>query len=259
MIFLFQKRSKKQLAQKKRYGSDILLYLFLLAQLGVWNITRHYPPNMAIVPDVPSEMSVKAFSLGDGQFYFRLLAYQLQNAGDSFGRFTPLKDYNYHQLYYWFVLLDSLDHRSNFVPSIASYYFSQTQRTEDVRYVVDYLDQHASKDLYHKWWWMAQAVYLANHKLKDKDLALKLANKLAKTPRDDIPLWTKQMPAFIHEQRGELDEALVIIEDIAKNADHMDEGELNFMRYFVQERLGKVIEQYPEHLQKKQPQTPSIN
>lgn len=229
-----------------RYRSDSVLYLLLVAQILVWSITRHHAPSLDIVPDVPSITSVKALSLGDEQFYFRVLGYQLQNAGDSFGRFTALKAYNYHQLYYWFVLLDSLDSTSNFIPSMASYYYSQTQYIPDVRYVVDYLDEHASKDLYHKWWWMAQAVYLANHKLRDKDLALKLAYKLAETPRNDIPLWVKQMPAFIHEQRGEMDEALIIIEDIMKHADHMDPGELNFMRYFVEERLGKLVRQYPE-------------
>ena len=233
---------------KKRpfYRSDILLYLALGLQIVVWTVTRHHLPTPGIVPNVPSQTSVKALSLGDEQFYFRILAYQLQNAGDSFGRFTALKSYNYHLLYYWFTLLDSLDHTSNFVPSMASYYYSQTQNTPDVRYIVDYLDQHASKDLYHKWWWMGQAVYLANHKLKDKDLALALAYKLASTPRDDIPLWAKQMPAFIHEQRGEMDEALVIIEDMMKHADRMEPGELNFMRYFVEERLGKLVSQYPE-------------
>lgn len=232
---------------KKIKCSNIWLIILLIAQMGVWQITKRYPPNLGIVPDVPSQMSIKAFSLGDEQFYFRVLGYRLQNAGDTFGRFTALKDYNYHQLYYWFTLLDSLDATSNFIPSMASYYFSQTQRVSDVRYVIDYLDQHASRDLYHKWWWMAQAVYLANHKLNDKDLALKLAYKLAATPRNDIPLWAKQMPAFIHEQRGELDEALVIIEDILKHSDHMDPGELNFMHYFIQERLGKLKEVIKTH------------
>ncbi|MCE3233714.1 MAG: hypothetical protein K0R98_1971 [Rickettsiaceae bacterium] len=201
---------------------------------------------LAIVPDVPSELSIKAMSLGDEQFYFRTLAFQLQNAGDTFGRFTALRDYNYNQLYHWFTLLDTLDAKSNFVPSLAAYYYSQTQNTPDVKYVAQYLEETSMRDLYNKWWWMSQAVYLANYKLKDKDWALRLAYELASTPRNDIPIWAKQMPAFIHEQRGEEEQALQIISSIINNVDNIDQGELNFMAYFVKERLKKLVEDHPE-------------
>lgn len=215
-------------------------------QIGLWTQTKHYKPDLAIVPDVPSKASIKAISLGDEQFYFRTLAFQLQNAGDTFGRFTALKNYNYNKLYHWFTLLDTLDSKSHFVPSLAAYYYSQTQNIPDVKYVAQYLEEHAEKDMYNNWWWMSQAVYLANHKLKDKEWALKLAYKLAATPRNDIPLWVKQMPAFIHEQRGEEEQAVRIISDILNNVDNIDQGELNFMSYFVTKRLNQLLEDHPE-------------
>lgn len=224
---------------KRFFKTDIMVYLLLLCQILLWTQTKQYKPNLAIVPDVPSKLSIKAISLGDEQFYFRTLAYQLQNAGDTFGRFTALKHYNYEKLYHWFTLLDSLDDKSHFVPSLAAYYYSQTQNTPDVKYVAKYLEETSEKDLYNKWWWMGQAVYLANHKLKDKEWALKLAYKLASTPRDDVPLWVKQMPAFIHEQRGEEDQAMKLVCEIISNYDNIDQGELNFMTHFVLERLDK--------------------
>ena len=234
------------MSRRQFFRSDMVVYLFLVAQVILWTQTKHHTPNLAIVPDVPSKMAIKAISLGDEQFYFRTLAFQLQNAGDTFGRFTSLKEYDYNKLYHWFVLLDMLDSKSHFVPSLAGYYFSQTQNTPDVKYVAKYLEEHSERDLYNKWWWMGQAVYLANHKLEDKEWALRMAYKLASTPRDDIPIWTKQMPAFIHEQRGEEEQALHIISEILNNADKIDQGELNFMSYFVTERLKKLIEDHPE-------------
>jgi hypothetical protein len=198
---------------------------------------------------VPSELSIKAFSFGDEQFYFRTLAFDLQNAGDTFGRFTALKLYDYSKLYQWFTLLDKLDSRSNFVPSIASYYYSQTQNTPDVKYIVQYLEEDVglnSENKYNKWWWLGQAVYLANQKLQNKDWALKLAYQLAATPRKDIPLWTKQMPAFILEQKGEEEQAMQIVADILNNAENIEPGELNFMAYFVTDRLKKYIDDHPE-------------
>lgn len=229
-----------------KYKSDLILYFFLCLQVALWTYTKSYPPVMGIVPNVPSKTSVKALSLGDEQFYFRILAFNLQNAGDTFGRFTALKHYNYQKLKDWFMLLDELDPKSNFIPSLAGYYFSQTQNKADLIYIIDYLEAHAERDMYHKWWWMAQASYIANHKMNNKDRALALAKKVAATKRDDLPIWAKQMPVFILEQKGEFEEAYAMIEEIVRNIDSLEPGEANFIRYFIQERLHKMIDEYPE-------------
>lgn len=219
----------------------IFVFLCLLGlQVAWWNYTRHIMPSMDIVPDVPGVDTVKALSLGDEHAYFRLLALQLQSAGDTFGRFTALKLYDFNKLYHWFSLLDKLDARSNHVPAMAGYYFSQTQNTPDVRYVVDYLIEHAQRDIQHKWWWATQAVYLANHKLKDKDLALKAAKMLEGVK--GIPMWAQQLPALVHEQRGEMEDAKKIIENILKSTDELSQSELNYMRYFVEERIERLDE-----------------
>ena len=193
---------------------------------------------MIIVPDVPNERAINILALGDRQFYFRHLAFIIQNAGDSWGRFTALKDYNYPQLLEWFLLLDSLDSQSNFIPSLASYYYAQTQTKSDTIYIVEYLRQHANRNLRTKWWWLVQATYIANHILKDKQLALEIAYELTLVPRDvKMPLWARQMPAFIHEQLGEKDASKEIIINILENFDNLSDGELNFMEYFIRDRL----------------------
>lgn len=222
------------------YG--IFLGLFI-AQIVFWNQTRAIMPNMAIVPDVPGREVVKALSLGDEQFYFRVLALYIQNAGDTYGRFTPLKDYNYDKLSKWFTLLDVLDNRSDFIPSLATYYYSQTQHIPDIRYIVDYLSAHADGRVEEKWWWLIQAIYLANHKLEDKDLALEVGKPLldAKT----IPLWARHFPAFIYEQKGEKEQALYVMEHVLNAYENktLSREDFNFMKYFIEERLNSVLPQ----------------
>ncbi len=217
-----------------------VLMLALAAQGGFWWKTRSIIPEMTIVPDVPGEATVKALSLGDEQVFFRFLALNVQNAGDTFGRFTALYKYDFNRLYHWFNLLDTLDNQSNYVPSMATYYFSQTQHKPDVKYIVDYLENHAKGRVKDKWWWVVQAVYLSNHKLEDKDRALELANMLKDVK--DIPLWAQQMPAFIHEQRGEMEEASAIIENILKSEQQLKQGELNFMYFFLKDRTKRLDE-----------------
>lgn len=217
-----------------------LLALCLLGQGGFWNYSRGVMPQMGIVPDVPGERTVRALSFGDDQAFFRLLALNIQNSGDTFGRFTALYKYDFKRLYHWFHLLDRLDNRSNYLPAMATYYFSQTQNPSDVRYLIDYISEYTEGRAKEKWWWVAQASYLASHKLNDLDLALRLAQRLRGVK--DIPLWAQQLPAFIYEQRGEFGDALAIIEEILKDPEQYSQGELNFMRYFIDERLGRLEE-----------------
>lgn len=232
----------------RRYGVFLVL---CAAQVLFWSHSRTIVPNMAIVPDVPGKDVVKALSLGDEQFYFRVLALHIQNAGDTYGRFTPLKDYDYSKLAKWFELLDSLDNRSNYIPMLATYYYSQTQNVPDVRYIVDYLSAHVEGRVETKWWWLIQAMYLANHKLEDKDLALQVGKPLieAKT----IPFWARQFPAFIYEQKGELAEALYVMEHVLKGyeKEKLSRADFNFMKYFIEERLQ---EELPEGFEQRAPE-----
>jgi hypothetical protein len=106
-----------------------------------------------------------------------------------------------------------------------------------VRPLVDYIYEHSIRDIEHKWWWLVQAIYLAQHKLNDLDLALKVARPLVDKR---VPVWAQQMAAIVHEKRGEMGDALSIMETIAKNADAIPERDLRYMQYFVKERLDRL-------------------
>lgn len=223
----------------RRLRAPIALLTALLTLQGAfWWHTRQIMPEMGIVPEVPGERTVKALSFGDDEAFFRLLGLTLQNSGDTFGRFTALYKYDFNKLYHWFHLLDKLDARSDYLPSMATYYFSLTQNRDDVHYMVDYLEEYTEGRSKEKWWWVTQASYLADHKLNDTARALKIAERLQGV--QGIPMWAQQLPAFIHEKRGEFDQALAIIQEILKDPSQYSQGELNFMKYFIGERLGKM-------------------
>lgn len=214
------------------------LALFVALQGAFWWHSRDIRPEMSIVPEVPGEATVRALSFGDEEAFFRLYALGLQNSGDTFGRFTALYKYDFKKLTAWFYLLGKFNNESNYLPAMATYYFSQTQNPSDVNYIIDYLDDYTKDRVKEKWWWVVQGVYLAEHKTGDLERAGQFAERLRGV--QDIPIWAQQMPAFIHEKRGEFGEALVIIEEIAKHPENYTQGELNFMKYFVDERLGRL-------------------
>lgn len=224
----------------------LLLCVIAVAQIAFTSSIKHIRPELGYVPTPPTTSFLKGIALGDEQFMFRAMGLVLQNSGDTFGRFSALKLYNYKDLSQWFALQDMLDAQSNYMPSMAAYYFSQTQNVKDVRYLVDYLYEHSRRDVKNKWWWLMQAIYLANHKLEDPDLALKVAEPLSDP---GLPVMAQQLLAIVHEQRGELDQAFDIITEIQKHTADIEEKDLRYMEYFAEERL-KRLEDYEKELKK---------
>lgn len=229
------------------YSHKIFLYLFIFTcafQIVFWFKTESIKPKYDIVPNVPSPHFVKAVSLGDNEFLFRILAFQLQNAGDVYAGFTALKNYDYSRLYQWWNLLDELDAKSNLVPAMSVYYYSQTQNKPDAGYVVKYIDNRAEKNLNENWWWLFQTIYIATNVLNDNDLALKIANKIAKNTDPNAPIWTKQIPAFINARMGNDCLAFKIIQDMVdedkKGIRKFTPEEVGFMKYFINQRLKNL-------------------
>jgi hypothetical protein len=227
--------------------NHIFISFFLLCFVGqfiFWFKAEKIKPDIHLVPPLPSLSSVKAFSFGDEQFYFRILALRIENAGDSFGRFSALKNYDYDKLYQWFKILDSLDNRSIYVPTLAASYYSQTQKKEDTKYIVQYLDEFASRDIDKYWWWMVQAFYIANSTLKDYTTSLEIAYKLSKNKNEAAPIWTKQLPAFVHAKLGKDCTAFLfiskIIEEDQSGERKIKPDEIAFMRYFIKQRLDSL-------------------
>ena len=205
-------------------------------QAAFWTQTRHIRAGWAGVPPVPSREVARAWALGDGQFLYRAATFTLQNMGDEGGRVTPLKDYDYQRLGRWFALLDGFDSESQYLPVLVGYYFSQSQNREDVRVVVDYLDRLAARDPQRNWRWLAHAIYLARHRIGDMNLALNLAYRLAALDVPGLPIWTRQMPAFVLAKVGAKEPARDLMEAILEDPNVPPE-EQRFMRAFIDEHL----------------------
>ncbi|MFC1659630.1 hypothetical protein ACFL0U_03630 [Pseudomonadota bacterium] len=223
------------------------LLLFFLLQILFWYKIESIKPNLGIVPDLPSKHAARALSLGEEEFYFRVKGLRLQNAGDTFGRVTPLKNYDYKKLYQWFSFLDTINPRSHYIPALAGNYYSNSQNPEDSRYIVKYLEEHYDFNPEGNWWWLYQAIYLATYKLKDQDLTMRLAYKLAETSGENAPTWTKQMAAIMHSKFGQHCESLRVINNILNEYEsgksNISDEDINFMLYFINNRLKAMKEE----------------
>jgi hypothetical protein len=219
----------------------IFIVIILLGlQANFWWKSRGLLPDLGIVPELASRSEMQLLAFGDDELYFRIMSFRMNNIGDTFGRFNPLKNYNLEKLYHWFIRLDEFDNQSNALPTLAANYFSQTQKKSDVIYMVNYLYEHSWKNPKQNWWWLTQAVYLAMHKIKDDEYALKIATKL--TGVQGIPAWAQEMEAIVREKRGELEDAFLIMKKMLEEKETFTQSELNYMKYFMEERVQRLGE-----------------
>ncbi len=208
--------------------------LFLILNLGVWLLVRRESAQWLNVPPPPSQNFAAAYGLGDKGFAYRVNGLMLQNMGDTGGRVSALKDYNYERLSEWFFLQDSLDNRSEYIPYLAGFYFSGVQDPQKFRPVLKYLDKVGHHNFDEKWRWLAQAVFIARYQIRDLDIALALAKKLADLNRPGMPAWVEKMPVYVMTAKGSKEDAYALMLEILKaGADTMHPSEINQTRFFI--------------------------
>ena len=199
----------------------VIFILLLFIQFLFWKKYTNFRAKLEVVNTPPNEKTMKAFTFGDDEFFYRIKSFKVQNMGDTYARNTPLRDYDYRKLYGWFKELEKLDYDSNYLPSMVAYYFSQTQNIEDRIYVVRFLLEHALKNPEKKWWWMYQASYIAYYTMNNKDLGLRIAYLLRKYSPDSTPIWIKETYSFLLSDRGNTCETIRVINetlmDLEKN------------------------------------------
>lgn len=206
------------------------------------------------VPPPPERKVAVLLGLGDAQFSYRLGAMTLQNVGNTPGMEVSLKDYDYHMLGKWFWLLHGLDPASNDVPMVAAYYFGGTRVPSDVAIVVEYLATIGQNPAGNKWRWLAHAVYLARHRMYDLDLALDLAYKLSRMQPvgDNLPIWAKQMPAFVLAAKGDKEAARQMVENMLLSQNRWHANEVMFMKDMLRRDFGMSRQDIEKIMQRRE-------
>lgn len=239
-----------KIKDKKRFELKsilVFLILMLIFQIIYYKKIVAIRPFVTTVPIPPNEKAIDALTFGDKEFYFRIKSFKVQTMGDTFGNTTPLADYDYKKLYFWMNYLDKFNSKSNYLASIAAYYYGSTPNKDDTIYIIKFLEEHADKNLKENWWWLYQATYLARYVYNDNDLSLRLAKKLRETSPETAPLWTKKMEGIFLFDSNELCESLRVMTDIldnyANDATRTDEEkakELNYMKFFIEKNIERL-------------------
>lgn len=228
---------------------DWSLYLTFLAVLvsvlccfSVSKHTNHLKTRWPGVAPAPSEPVGLLYGFGDRQLSYYSLTLTLQNMGDIGGRMTALKDYNMENVADWLWLTYRFDKNARYAPTLASYYFGATQDPSKLRPVINYLRVVGNRPDRELWRFMAQAVYLARFRLKDDAFALELAYQLAAIP-GDLPIWTKQMPAFVMSRAGQKKASRDLFLTLIASGKDLSIQEINFMCGYIADNLREQDDQ----------------
>ena len=230
----------------KIYSYNIYKYLFfatLVLQVIFWTFTKDIKPEYDLLPEPANPKYAKLISLGDDEFLFRSLIIRIQNAGDIYAGYEPLRNYDYQKLYDWFIFLDSLNAKSRLTPSLASYVYSNIDDINKINHLINYLEYRGKSSIDDNWWWIFQSIYLAR-KIDDQKRTIELAKLLASNNNPKAPLWTKQMPAFIYAKYDQGCLAFFaiknVIDDLNRKNVEISVDDMNFYRYFINNRLKKL-------------------
>ncbi len=228
------------------------LVLAVCLQFIFWSLFgQKVKPDFTITPYPPTKLESTILGLGDEYWLYRLMSQTLQNAGDTFGETIPLKDYNYELIEKWFFAIGDLDRKSEYLPSIAAFYYGQSQNVEDSRHIIKYLVAHADTDPVKQWRWYSNAVYLAAFRLKDMTLATEIGNKLLAINSREVPLWAKVMVPLMLAKKDDLCTAYRMIMRInPSDLQHLlsddifstDGGDHNFLAKLLQKRIKDIKE-----------------
>ncbi len=189
-----------------------ILILALIVQVNLSASLKDVRAYAEIVEVAPTNRYLAAAAFGDNELLYRRLVMDLQNAGDTGGRWSALEDYDMRRVVDWLNALDSLDHRANHHMVLAANYFSQTQAMPDLVHLVKYIQSHVAGDPERKLYWLNQALLMAERRLEDKDLILDIADQLGSY---DFPAMTPVayiLPAKVYEKWGDYEGAATYME-----------------------------------------------
>lgn len=208
----------------------------LIASLVIQVWWSHARPRAAAtaeaLPDAPDIRLLQLYGLGEPDVLAKILMLWLQAYDNQPGVSIPFAELDYARVVNWLDALLDLDSRFQYPLLSASRVYTETPDDAGKRQMLEFVYRRFREDPERRWPWMAHGVYVAKHRIKDLQLALKYANALrlnlsSATARP----WVTQMEIFVLEDLGEIESARIIIGGLLASGRLADnDNELRFLK-----------------------------
>lgn len=216
----------------------VVLYVLIstLVSQIVWHASQPKPVAQATELDTaPSAVLFDLISMGDPIALSKILILRIQSFDNQPGISIPFNKLDYHKVVSWLERVAELDPYSRYPYLLAARVYAQVNDPERKRIMLNFVHSGFLKNPELQWPAMVQAVFIARHRLKDLDLALRYARDIRLNLKGEhIPSWVRQMELFVLEEMGDLESAKVLLGAFLDAGLIENERELKFL----QGRLG---------------------
>jgi hypothetical protein len=201
------------------------------------------PPRTAAtdLPLLPSVSTLRLAAMGDAAPLARLLMLYLQAFDLHAGNQLPYRSLDYDRLIDWLGKIMELDPEGQYPLHAASRIYAEVPNAEKQRKMLDFVYRQFFADPDRRWPWLAQAAAVAKHQLRDLPVARRYAAAIQRyATAADVPIWARQMEAFILEDMDELETARVMIGGFVTSGQVRDPGELRFLDQRLKEIEARI-------------------
>jgi len=189
----------------------------------------------------PGMSMLRLAGFGDPIPLARLLMLYLQAFDYQSGTRVPYQALDYERLQAWLARILELDPAGQYPLHAASRLYAEVPDNEKRRKMLDFIYKEFQKDPGRRWPWLAHAAVVAKQQLKDLPLARKYAAAIQEHAKgEDVPLWARQMQAFILEDMNELETAKIMIGGFIQSGMVKDPGELRFLEGRLKEIEARI-------------------
>ncbi len=184
----------------------------LLLQTAVHLLGPAPQARAAALASPPALPLARLMAFGDAPALGRALMLGLQAYDVQPGISLPFRTLDYPRVIAWLRLIIDLHPASQYALLSAAHLYAEMPDPARTRLMLDFIHQAFLEDPDHRWPWLAHAVVLARHRLKDQDLALYYARELRLHVHDGAaPPWVRQMEALALADLGQRQAARVLL------------------------------------------------
>lgn len=220
-----------------------LLVIVIAVQVS-WATVRPQPVAEAADLPVPPEAGLlRLMSLGEHVAMSRFVSLWLQAFDNQPGVSIPFRELDYHRVTAWLDRALQLDPASDYPLLSASRVYAEVTEPGRQRIMLEFVAEKFMEAPNERWPWLAHAVFVAKHRLKDLELALEYSEMLARyATAEHVPHWARQMHIYTLEDMGELESAMVLLGGLIDSGAIDDPHELQFLQRrleMLQAELGE--------------------
>ena len=206
------------------------LALALAAQIALKIIAPRPSARAEDLPPAPGIRTLRLASFGEPVALAKGLMLYLQAFDYQSGTKIPYRDLDYDRLEAWLGRILELDPQGQYPLLAASRLYAEVPVEAKQRSMLEFVYRQFLLDPNRRWPWLAHATVIAKHRLHDLPLALRYARAIqGSATAADVPLWARQMEAFILEDMNELEAARLVIGGYIQSGQVKDPGELKFL------------------------------